>query len=110
VIELGNLDVARDFSDVRDVVAAYLGLLDAPQSTGQTVNVCSGRAYALREVLAMAAALSGHALEVRVNPAFVRANEVPRLTGDPALLHQLTGFAPQLPLENTLRWMLEQRQ
>ena len=106
VIELGNLDVARDFSDVRDVVAAYLGLLDAPQSTGQTVNVCSGHAYALREVLAMASALSGHALEVRVNPAFVRANEVPRLTGNPALLRELTGHVAQRPLEDTLRWML----
>lgn len=106
-IELGNLDVARDFSDVRDVVDAYLGLLDAPQSIGRTVNVCSGRAYALREVLDMASSISGHALEVRVNPAFVRANEVPRLTGDSSTLRHLTGRAPQIPLGDTLRWMLE---
>lgn len=107
VIELGNLDVARDFSDVRDVVAAYKGLLESSQSTGQTVNVCSGNAYALREVLAMTSSLSGHELEVRVNPAFVRANEVPRLTGDAGKLRQLTGHAPQTPLADTLRWMLE---
>lgn len=107
VIELGNLDVARDFSDVRDVVAAYIGLLESRQSAGQTVNVCSGNAYALREVLAMASSLSGHELEVRVNPAFVRANEVPRLTGDAGKLRQLTGHAPQTPLADTLRWMLE---
>lgn len=106
-IELGNVDVARDFSDVRDVVTAYLRLLDAQQSAGQTVNVCSGRATTLREVLAMAEAISGHRMDMRVNPAFVRANEVPRLLGNAERLRQLTGFVPEIPLEQTLRWMLD---
>ncbi len=106
VIELGNLDVARDFSDVRDVSETYVRLLDAPSAVGQTVNICSGQAHALREVLTMAAELSGHRLEVRVNPAFVRANEVPRLLGDNTRLFALTGFKPSIALEETLRWML----
>ena len=106
LIELGNLDVARDFSDVRDVVAAYLGLLDAPQSTGQTVNVCSGKAHALRDVLAMASTISGHTLDVRVNPAFVRTNEISVLRGSHDKLTQTTGFEPRFALNDTLNWML----
>lgn len=106
-IELGNLDVSRDFSDVRDVAAIYTALLlDAPDAVGKTFNICSGQAYSLREILQMVENISGHSMEVRVNPAFVRANEVPRLLGSNALLRQHTGLAPQIPLHETLRWML----
>ncbi len=51
-IELGNLDVARDFSDVREVASCYADLLTAPDAVGQTFNICSGQAYSLREILA----------------------------------------------------------
>ncbi|HXH02004.1 MAG TPA: GDP-mannose 4,6-dehydratase [Candidatus Competibacteraceae bacterium] len=107
-IELGNLDVWRDFSDVRAVAQAYRRLLEC-KPLGQTVNVCSGQTHSLREVLAMAEALSGHSLEVEVNPAFVRANEVRSLRGDPARLVSLIGAWSSPPLEETLRWMLETR-
>ena len=106
-IELGNLDVSRDFSDVRDVAAVYAALLlDARGVEGQTLNVCSGQAHSLRDVLAMAEGISGHAMEVRVNPAFVRANEVPRLLGSGRKLQERAGLSPHIPLEKTLRWML----
>ena len=107
VIELGNLDVARDFSDVRDVVAAYVRLLQADGSAGQTVNICSGQAHSLQDILSMAETMSGHRIDVRVNPAFVRTNEVPRLLGHPQKLQQLIGFSPEIPLDQTLRWMLD---
>ena len=107
VIALGNLDVARDFSDVRDVVAAYVRLLQADGSGGQTVNICSGQAHSLQDILSMAETMSGHRIDVRVNPAFVRTNEVPRLLGHPQKLQQLIGFLPEIPLEQTLRWMLD---
>ena len=113
-MELGNLDVWRDFSDVRAVVQAYRLLLDAasagaaPQSpVGQTVNVCSGVAHSLREVLALAQELTGHSLDVQVNPAFVRANEVKTLCGDATLLRSLIGPWEGPPLRETLRWMLQ---
>ncbi|MBU2753377.1 NAD-dependent epimerase/dehydratase family protein [Acidithiobacillus sp. CV18-2] len=107
IIELGNLDVSRDFSDVRDVAAIYTALLlDAPDAVGKTFNICSGQAYSLREILQMVEEISGHSMEVRVNPDFVRSNEVPRLLGSNALLRQHTGLAPQIPLRDTLRWML----
>ncbi len=106
-VELGNLDVARDFSDVRDVAACYADLLQASDATGQTLNICSGRAYALREVLEMATEITGHHLDVRMNPAFVRANEVPRLLGNADRLRRCIGHSPSTPLRSVLEWMFE---
>ena len=107
VIELGNLDVARDFSDVRTVAAVYAKLLTEPAAIGETFNICSGRAVSLREVVEMVSDLSGHPLEVRVNPAFVRANEVRTLCGSPDKLEKVIGPLGSLPLRETLGWMLE---
>lgn len=109
VIELGNLDVDRDFSDVRDVAAAYVRLLDsAAQGTavGGVFNVGSGRTWSLRDVLEQVQQISGHTMEVRVNPAFVRANEVRILRADTTALEQAIGEWRSYQLEDTLRWML----
>jgi len=104
-VELGNLDVWRDFSDVRSVVQAYRGLLDI-RPLGQTVNICSGKSYSLREILAICQAITGYELQIEVNPAFVRANEVKTLCGDNSHLRALLGTWDTPPLEETLRWML----
>lgn len=107
VIELGNLDVARDFSDVRMVADCYERLLRAPGAVGNVYNVCSGEAYTLNDVLQMAEGITGHRIEVRVNPAFVRANEVRVLRGSKARLESVIGEVHTYALEDTLRWMLE---
>ncbi|HET8898292.1 MAG TPA: NAD-dependent epimerase/dehydratase family protein [Rhodanobacteraceae bacterium] len=104
VIELGNTHVARDFSDVRDVARAYAALAGTT-ANGEAVNLCSGTAHTLADILALLAEIAGYRIEVRVNPAFVRANEVARLTGSNARLHDLTGSAPHIPLAETLQWM-----
>lgn len=104
-IELGNIDVARDFSDVRDVARAYAAIV-AKAPAGETVNICSGNAHTLGEVLDMMARIAGYAIDVRVNPLFVRANEVKRLVGSNQRLRALTGSAPSIPLRDTLAWML----
>lgn len=106
-IELGNTDVWRDFSDVRTVAKIYRRLIEV-KPVGQTVNVCSGKTYSLREILDLAKEISGHEIEVRVNPAFVRANEVKSLCGDTTYLRSLIGEQGSLSLEDTLRWMLMQ--
>ncbi|WP_172198443.1 NAD-dependent epimerase/dehydratase family protein [Niveibacterium sp. COAC-50] len=108
-IELGNLDVWRDFSDVRSVARAYRRLLEC-EPVGAVVNVCSGSLYSLRDVIGLAETLSGHKIEVVVNPAFVRANEVQRLCGNAARLRQIIGDWSSLPLTETLQWMLESNQ
>ncbi|WP_371183073.1 GDP-mannose 4,6-dehydratase [Xanthomonas sacchari] len=105
-IELGNLDVWRDFTDVRAVVEAYARLLAMPAADTPIANVCSGTAYSLREIVKACSELTGHALDVRVNPAFVRANEVKTLRGDNRLLQRLIGPWQGPPLTETLRWML----
>lgn len=107
-IELGNLHVWRDFSDVRMVAASYRALLDkAPAAAGQAFNICSRTAYSLGEALAMMNRIAGYDIDVQVNPAFVRANEVVRLVGDNTRLASVVGAITPAPLEQTLRWMYE---
>ncbi|MFA1030459.1 MULTISPECIES: GDP-mannose 4,6-dehydratase [Pseudomonas syringae group] len=104
-IELGNLDVWRDFSDVRAVVSAYRGLLEA-RPVGQTINVSSGVTHSLREVIDMCREITGQDIDVQVNPAFVRANEVKTLCGNNARLRALVHDWETPPLRETLSWML----
>lgn len=105
VIELGNIDVWRDFLDVRQVAFAYRRLVEE-RPIGKVFNICSGRAYSLREVIEMTEDLAGRSIEVRKNPAFVRANEVQRLVGSNERLLDTIGSLPVIPLKETLRWML----
>ncbi len=104
-IALGNLDVSRDFSDVRDIVTAYTRLLSVAP-IGRTFNVCSERAYSLKEVLAILTRITGATLDVTVDPRFVRGNEVRRLVGSRSKLRSVIGELPITPLEDTLRWMI----
>lgn len=104
-IALGNLQVWRDFSDVRDVARVYR-LLAEMQVTGTVVNVGSQALYSLQDVLDRCADLTSHTLQVRVNPAFVRANEVKALCADTSRLESLIGARSLVPLDDTLQWML----
>ena len=106
-IELGNLDIARDFCDVRDVVRAYRRLLETQEAIGQTVNICSGTAHTLQYVLQQAALISGHQMQVRVNPAYIRSADVKNLFGCNARLTRLIGEHKPMELRETLRWMIE---
>ncbi len=103
-IELGNCDVFRDFSDVRSLAQAYLRLIQAAPA-GQTVNVSSGINYSLNQVITMAENIAGYQIEVRINPAFVRANEVRTLLGSSAKLQSIIGAWSSPPLQDTLEWM-----
>jgi nucleoside-diphosphate-sugar epimerase len=104
-ISLGNLEVWREFNDVRDVVHAYRELI-LNKPLGKTFNVCSGNLISLREVMALATQITGHQIEINVNPVFVRANEVSRLGGDcTELLSMIPDWKPRT-LSNTLAWML----
>jgi GDP-6-deoxy-D-talose 4-dehydrogenase len=106
VLELGNTAVERDFCDVRDVATAYARLLVA--APGGVFNVCSGRAVNLASVLELAQGMTGHLPEIRVNPAFVRSNEVTRLRGSNARLRTLIPDWTARPLRETVAWMLSQ--
>jgi len=105
-IELGNLHVRRDYSDVRNVAEAYFRLVECPVAKG-AVNVCSGHAYSVHEVLEMMTEISGHRLQVAVNPEFVRRGEVELLYGSHEKLETIAGPMDWIPLGDTLRWMLD---
>jgi len=106
-IRLGNLEVARDFSDVRFVAEAYCRLLECRAAVSQTVNVSSGKAFRLEEILHKVTAIAGRSLQVEVDPALIRSSEVRKLWGDSSLLDDLIGPIDRIPLDETLRWMLE---
>jgi nucleoside-diphosphate-sugar epimerase len=106
-IELGNLDVSRDIWDVRLVVECYRRLIECPAAIGRTFNVCSGRVVSLLQVLDIMKSISGHDIDVRVNPAYVRQNEVSSLLGSGDRLEAVIGRKNDIAIEQTLRWMLE---
>ncbi|WP_447553438.1 NAD-dependent epimerase/dehydratase family protein [Vreelandella sp. EE22] len=110
VMELGNTHVSRDFSDVRDIVAIYTHLLSHwPQEaeSGSVINVGSGRAVSLKTLVETLERLAGHTIDIQVNPAFVRANEIPELK---ACTKRLDTWVPGLKrreIERTLSDMLK---
>lgn len=103
-IELGNIDVWRDFSDVRALAQAYRRLLEVCP-VGATVNVCSGHARSIGEVLNIMNRISGYSIDVQVNPAYVRTSDVRSLCGSNDFLRRLIGEWKTPPLEETLDWM-----
>jgi GDP-4-dehydro-6-deoxy-D-mannose reductase len=111
-IRVGNVDVRRDLTDVRDVVRAYRLLLelaaagDSP-TNGLVVNVASGASVAIRDVISGLSAAAGTNVDLVVDAALVRDDDPPDIYGDPALLRSLTGWRPRITLEQTLSDLLE---
>jgi GDP-4-dehydro-6-deoxy-D-mannose reductase len=97
VIVTGNPDTRRDYTDVRDVVRAYR-LLASAGEPGEAYNVCSGRSISAAELVAALGAA-----EHRVDPSLVRAHEVMEIRGSAEKLRTATGWAPRIPLADTLR-------
>ena len=105
-VNVGNLEVLREFLDVRDVAAAYVALLARGQARA-VYNVASGKGVLLRELFDRLAAIIGvHAIP-EADPAFVRAVDLPHLVGDASKLRAATGWQPTIPLEQTLRDLVD---
>jgi GDP-4-dehydro-6-deoxy-D-mannose reductase len=105
-IEVGNLDAARDLTDVRDTVRAYRDILEKGRP-GVLYNVCSGRATKIKDMLDLLVAMSRVPVEVRIDPHRLRPNDTPVLLGDPARVEHETGWAPAIPLDQTLSELLD---
>lgn len=99
---VGNLEAKRDYSDVRDVVAAYVALAQRGQS-GEIYNVCSGVARSVREVLRELILVAHVPVEVREDPARMRPSDVPLFVGENAKLRAATGWEPQIPFARSIR-------
>ncbi len=106
VVVTGNPDTRRDYTDVRDVVRAYR-MLARGGEPGETYNVCSGRTASAGELVARLGELAGVAVDHRVDPKLVRDHEVMEIRGSSDKLRTATGWAPQIPLDQTLRDTLE---
>ena len=108
-IELGNLEVEREFNDVEMICSAYLALLQFGVAS-QTYNVSTGNARSLKQVMRTLIELTGHPIDIKINPDFVRASEVHRMCGNPSKLMALMqehGLTLPIPtLEETLTRML----
>jgi nucleoside-diphosphate-sugar epimerase len=107
-IELGDITVLREYNDVRDICQMYLKLLALGES-GKTYNLATAREYSLKQVIGLLEVISGHVIDVIVNPQFIRANEIARLCGDAHLLEQCIGQQNLHSLKDTLQWMLESK-
>lgn len=106
VFETGNLDVTRDFCDVRDVLDAYMTLFDKGQ-VGETYNVCSGVERNVGDLLRAMLARAGITARIQTDPSRLRPNEQLRMVGSAAKLHQHTGWKPSCDFEATLAEMVE---
>lgn len=106
VVSVGNLDVSRDFSDVRDVVRAYHALMLQGQP-GEVYNVGSGEAHSVRELLDLLLSLSDRPIEVRQDPAKVRPADVPCLVCDPSKLRRAVQWEPRISFAQSLRDVLD---
>jgi len=102
VIYAGNLDVSRDYLDVRDQARA-IAMLMKRASSGEVYNVCSGKARTIRDLVKFLASLSGAPIESRVDPARERTIDIPLLVGSPEKIMQLTGWKPIIRIEDSLR-------
>jgi GDP-4-dehydro-6-deoxy-D-mannose reductase len=100
-ISVGNLEAKRDFTDVRDVVRAYVALLGGERRYG-VYNVCSGHSVPVRNVLDRLIALSGVKVDVVEDPSRVRKSDNPDVVGSAQRLETETGWTPSIPLERTL--------
>jgi GDP-4-dehydro-6-deoxy-D-mannose reductase len=106
VIDVGDLEIRRDFLDVRDVCDAYVVLLKKGRS-GETYNVCSGNSYRIRDLLDRICALAGVEVQVRVDQARIRPIDMPDLRGDTTKIQEHTGWRAKLDIDETLKAMLE---
>ena len=106
VLSVGNLEAKRDFADVRDIVKGYWLSLEKGRP-GEVYNICSGKAYSIREILNILIELSGVEVEVKNDPARMRPSDVPVLEGDNSAFMQDTGWKPEIPLKDTLNDLLE---
>jgi GDP-4-dehydro-6-deoxy-D-mannose reductase len=104
-LRTGNLDVERDFSDVRDIVRAYLMVVE--QELTGTFNACSGEPTRLRHLVDHLAAATQLPVEIRVQSDRMRPGESPIMYGSAERLRESTGWIPEIPLRTTIADLLE---
>jgi GDP-4-dehydro-6-deoxy-D-mannose reductase len=106
ILRVGNLEACRDITDVRDTVRAYPLVVEHGVAR-RPYNVCSGRTYRVRDLLDTLVGLSSTSIEVELDPARLRPSDNPTIAGNPARIEMETGWAPRIPIQQTLADLLE---
>ena len=106
VLRVGNVEVVREFTDVRDVVRAYIGLMRATPPAA-CYNIASGTGYPLKRALELLLDLATVEMVLEVDPTRIRAADPAVLVGDPSKLQELTGWAPEIALERSISDILD---
>jgi len=106
VLLVGNLRARRDYTDVRDIVRGYWRLLEDGEP-GEVYNLCSGRAWAIQDILGFLLAQATVRPVVKEDPTRLRPSDVPVLIGNAAKVRKAVGWEPQIPFEQTLTDLLQ---
>ena len=105
-IPVGNLATRRDYTDVRDIVRAYRRLVE-DGVPGEVYNVCSGHDLAIQDLADHLVSMATRHIELRIDPELLRPVDLPVLRGDASKVAAATGWAPQIPIEQTLADLLD---
>lgn len=105
-LRVGNLTVQRDYTDVRDMVRAYW-LLAQKGRPGEVYNICSGRGRTIQEIMEILLGMSSVKITPLVESERLRPSDAPTLVGDNTKFRELTGWKPEIPLEKTLKDILD---
>jgi len=106
VLAVGNVDPVRDVSDVRDIAAGYVALLERGRS-GTVYNLCAGEGSSVAELIALLRSLARVPLRARIDPGRRREHDVDRLVGDATRASSETGWRPRFALLDTLATVLD---
>ncbi len=105
-ISVGNLEAKRDFTDVRDVVKAYHLALEKGEP-GEVYNICSGRSWLIKELLDKIVEIAGIKIEITSDESRMRPSDVKILQGSHAKFTKKTGWQPEIPMEQTIKDLLD---
>ena len=105
-INLGNIDVFREFNDVRYVAQCYIDLLETDKQI-EVVNICTGNVYSIREVLDILYKITNHSIKVIIDNRLCRQNEIKLLKGDPGCINKISKYN-NYSFTDTLSWMLNE--
>ena len=106
VISVGNIDVRRDFTDVRDIVKAYLIVL-GKCDFNEVYNICSGKNYSIKQILDILLSFTDTNVEVVVDNKKLRKADIINLEGDNSKFVKVTGWKPEISIEQTLKDLLD---
>ncbi|MDO8582973.1 MAG: GDP-mannose 4,6-dehydratase [bacterium] len=106
ILSVGNLDAKRDFTDVRDMVNAYVLAIEKGKD-GDVYNIGSGVSYKISEILNKLISMSSTKISIKEDESLIRPNDNPELICDSSKFTKLTGWKPLIPIDTTLKETLD---